>query len=377
MPDKMRSLDRPLYRSGGRPAGPLHLGATAHAGLWYDKFCHAWQAPQGQGWTQGAVDKLPWIKTVTQSGVGDRLLLAEYADRRSRMVTALGGTCLELITESRFVTGIGREHPVENGFAWHATLGTPYLPGSSVKGIVRAWARQADGDTANNWQLIMGQPEQTGRIIFLDALPLEPVRLEPDVMTPHYTDYYQSSNPDQHPPGDWLSPTPIPFLAVAPGGRFQFAVIPKTSNDKALISSVEAWLREALAWRGGGAKTAVGYGRFVPGSGSVAGDLTTGQAPKTFAGSPGPAKRPRYGAGERVRARRVQDPKGKNRLWFEADDGFGGTLVGVKPEDAPTIAMDHTVTLEIAAPMAEGYNFRLPRKENRQGASPKRRGKRE
>lgn len=109
----------------------------------------------------------------------------------------------------------------------------------------------------------------------------------------------------------------------------------------------------------------------------MAGDLTAGQAPEAYAGSPGHAKRPHYGAGARVTARRVQDPKGKNRLWFEADDGFGGTLVGVKPEDVPTIAMDHTVTLEIAAPLAQGYNFRLPRKENRQGTSPKRRGKRE
>jgi CRISPR type III-B/RAMP module RAMP protein Cmr6 len=289
-----------------------------------------------------------------------------YAERRGRLVTALGGRCLELVTESRFVTGLGREHPVENGFGWHPTLGTPYLPGSSVKGIVRAWAGQYDDQAAaENVESILGSLKQVGRVILLDALPLESVRLEADVMTPHYTDYYQSSNPEQHPPGDWLSPTPIPFLVVAPGGRFQFAVIPKTPEDTSLISSVEAWLREALTWLGGGAKTAVGYGRFVPGSGSVAGDLTTGQAPKAFFGSPGPAKRPRYSAGERLTTRRVQDPKGKGRLWFEADDGFGGRLVGVKPEDVPAIAMDHTITLEIAAPLAQGYNFRLPREEKK------------
>jgi CRISPR-associated protein Cmr6 len=34
---------------------------------------------------------------------------------------------------------LGNPHPVEKGFLWHPTLGTPSLPGSGVKGLVRAW----------------------------------------------------------------------------------------------------------------------------------------------------------------------------------------------------------------------------------------------
>ena len=67
--------------------------------------------------------------------------LRESAVRMVRLVEAHGGRWRVFRTTSRFVTGLGRRHPVENGFAWHSTLGVPYLPGSSVKGMVRAWTR--------------------------------------------------------------------------------------------------------------------------------------------------------------------------------------------------------------------------------------------
>jgi CRISPR-associated protein Cmr6 len=375
--EALPDLRRPLYRSDRRSAGPENWEPTAHAGLWYDKFCNVWEGTQSPGRSGCKIEakrKLKWIKTVTRQPVGHAALLSEYATRRRSMIAALGGRCLDLVTESRFVTGLGREHPVENGFAWHSTLGTPYLPGSSVKGIVRAWAHQPEAGAASDWETIMGKLEQAGRVIFLDALPLEPVGLEPDVMTPHYADYYEGSNPDEHPPGDWLSPTPIPFLVVAPGAHFQFAVVPNTSGDACHLSSVEAWLREALAWMGGGAKTAVGYGRFVP-DGNLAHKPAIAQPSPAVGGWPEPAKRPRYRARDRVTAKRVPDPKGKDRLWFQADDGFGGTLVGGKLDDLPANAIGQTLTLEIAAPLAEGYNFQLPREEPK-GRSPKRPGKR-
>ena len=92
----------------------------------------------------------------------------------------------------------------------------------------------------------------------MDAVPIAPVRLEADVMTPHYAGW----SPDE-PPGDWRSPTPIPFLDTAAETPFLFGVVPRchdVSDDD--LNSVTEWLRAALSWAGGGAKTAVGYGRF-------------------------------------------------------------------------------------------------------------------
>ncbi len=46
------------------------------------------------------------------------------------------------IGTSPFVTGLGNEHPLENGFAFLNPYGLPYLPGSSIKGVLRAAAEE-------------------------------------------------------------------------------------------------------------------------------------------------------------------------------------------------------------------------------------------
>lgn len=252
----------PLYRIAGQP--PALRDANGHAGLWFDKFCNRWGGA-GSEWTmqsgKGTDDnpKLSWIRTVTKRPVGASDQIREYVQRLRRLTAARGGRAGEFAAESRFVTGLGRSHPVENGFAWHPTLGTPFLPGSSVKGIVHSWAKaetnpRPDSETRVR---LFGESNEAGGVCFLDAIPVAPVTLEADVMTPHYAGW------DEHnPPGDWRSPVPIPFLVTAARTRFLFSIIPcdgVTEDDLALVSE---WLQDALAWAGGGAKTAVGYGRF-------------------------------------------------------------------------------------------------------------------
>jgi len=157
------------------------------------------------------------------------------------LVARLSGKYFVFKSTSRFVTGLGRSHPIENGFAWHPTLGTPYLPGSSIKGMVRAWARK----------------EMEG-VCFLDALPLAPVQLEADIMTPHYANWTA-----EKPPGDWCSPNPIPFLTAAPGTAFFFSFLPRAGKSASDLDSLGEWLGDALLEAGAGAKTSIGYGRFV------------------------------------------------------------------------------------------------------------------
>lgn len=235
-----------------------------HAGLWFDKFCDRWRV-QDRTWSMksgkgddGKGPKLEWIDTLTTGRVGTAHQIDECASRLVRLIGRRGGQLAVFSTESRFVTGLGRSHPVENGFAWHPTLGTPYLPGSSVKGLVRAWTR-LDADpspTCETVERLLGDPGTAGGISFLDAVPIEPVQLEADVMTPHYAGWTT-----KEPPGDWCSPVPIPFLVAAAGTPFLFGVVPGRA-DTADLSAVMFWMCSALAWNGGGAKTAVGYGRF-------------------------------------------------------------------------------------------------------------------
>lgn len=252
-------MTRPSFRYAD--PGPC-LGEDGNAGLWFDKFCDRWRV-QGTEWTMsagssGASPKLEWISSLTKKNpFGAPAQLEEYASRLMRLIMARGGQADVFVATSRFVTGLGRSHPIENGFSWHPTLGVPYLPGSSVKGLTRAWALEHGEEAAATG--IFGDPGTASRVGFLDALPAAPVCLEADVMTPHYAGWTRDD-----PPGDWCSPMPIPFLVAAAGTSLLFGIVPMrhVAGVDPDLQVVSGWTRSALEWLGGGAKTAVGYGRF-------------------------------------------------------------------------------------------------------------------
>lgn len=282
----------PLYQEANEDKTLLRgLPQNGNAGLWYDKFCNDWEDLLDR--QEIKFKKPKWInKIVTNRPCGNNEELERQRNRRWEMVAKLKGQNLCLKTDSVFVTGLGRKHPVENGFLWHHTLGVPYLPGSSVKGMVRAWIEQwadeKDKKEKEGIDRIFGpkQPTeqpQVGEVVFLDAIPLDTVRLKADIMTPHYGEYYQNKERPKA-PGDWISPVPIPFLAVKEA-IFHFAIVPRRQpcleapgesekssdlpvgksregNHRADCEIVIDWLKEALEWIGAGAKTAVGYGRM-------------------------------------------------------------------------------------------------------------------
>lgn len=252
-------MARPLYQTTTKSFDkPL----DCNAGLWYDKFCDQWR----EEW-DGLEDsgKRNWIQQVTKKPVGDSRLISEIIERRLNLIAQCGGIALHFKNEGPFVTGLGRNHPIENGFAWHQTLGTPYLPGSSVKGITRSWAKIWEEESEEIINRIFG-PRGTdtlsvGSVVFLDAIPSGQVNLKEDVITPHYGPYYQGIEP----PADWHNPVPIPFLVVDSKQNFLFGLLPRRSQDsqdKKDCLKASKWLKDALKHIGGGAKTAVGYGRF-------------------------------------------------------------------------------------------------------------------
>ena len=161
-------------------------------------------------------------------------------------------------TRWRMVVGLGTASTLETSMTMHPVYGFPYIPGSSLKGIARAWAEDIKEDQA----LIDNAfgPEGTadasaGRVIFFDAMPEKLPELEKDIINAHYAEYYQGKAP----PADWLSPIPVYFLAVKPGISFHFAV---ASKEVELAESACTWLKEGLNKYGIGSKTLVGYGHF-------------------------------------------------------------------------------------------------------------------
>lgn len=262
-------MQAPLYRDA---LASLAKPDSAHAGLWFERFFNGYD----REWTVAADAKQTWIKSVTGKQ-GDVAKLSDFASRQQVLVSVLQGESRFYKTDWHFVTGMGNPHPVENGFTWHPTLAVPYLAGSAVKGLVRAWVEMnddclSDEEKKSRLKHWFGTEdkkevaEQAGNFIFFDALPNEPPVLLCDIMTPHMGKWYEqgdtgSLNPDVI-PADWHEPVPVPFLAVKEA-RFVFSIAARHPENKADVEELEkvfAALKNALCWLGAGAKTAAGYG---------------------------------------------------------------------------------------------------------------------
>ena len=113
-------MTAPLY-----DIGPDHHPTTTnqpgHKGLFYDRFYNLSKEQ----------NKLIWVNKAT-GACGNAQALTQAATHQVQLARCLQGKnkCFRL--DWHFVTGLGNAHPVENGFSWHPTLGTPYLPGAAV-----------------------------------------------------------------------------------------------------------------------------------------------------------------------------------------------------------------------------------------------------
>ena len=199
-----------------------------------------------------------------------------------------------MTTRGPLTLHLSRSGVLENaGIVLHPVYGFVYLPGSGIKGLVRAWAETvwapAQTDKTKAWRRIeeafgwspnseshkFPQPNKglpgwrpneiesrkgatVGRLVFHDAWPLCWPRLIVDVVNNHHPKYYA----DEDDPGDWENPTLVYFLAVGRDEKFEFAISDRKSGDDGLLATACGWLREALTFEGAGAKTAAGYGRF-------------------------------------------------------------------------------------------------------------------
>lgn len=96
-------------------------------------------------WTKNdAGGRKAWC-TVQQLTADDRRCMDGLIARQSelRAMVALPSLFhLEACSIAPFTTGLGNEHPLENGFAFLNPYGLPYLPGSGVKGVVRRAAEE-------------------------------------------------------------------------------------------------------------------------------------------------------------------------------------------------------------------------------------------
>lgn len=241
------------------------LKKTSNLGLIFNKYFYEWTDDGNIG-----ENKKKFLNAVVNSqAIRDSLkYLTEFDKRQKALLNNLKTQgneykIFEMITDYRLIAGLGSAHILETGLILHPLYGFPYIPASSVKGVARAYAENVAKASKEELRDIFGSEDKDrvlennreGKVIFLDVLPVKFPKLEVDIMNPHYGDYYQGNKP----PADYLSPNPIPFLAVAPGEKFLFSLF---SKDISLLEKAEQWLKEGLAELGAGGKTNIGYGYF-------------------------------------------------------------------------------------------------------------------
>jgi CRISPR-associated protein Cmr6 len=228
---------------------------------------------------------------------------------------------IELQPQWRFVLGLGGESVYETSMTLHHIYGIPFLPSSSIKGVLRGWVISqifAHSDNIPSYEkdyplvnaehraitmsklfcTIFGCPkdskkqkeskkelsalngEHQGSVMFFDGLPTKAPVIKTDVMNVHYKDWYKDIGYSA--PTDTQKTNPIHFLTVSNENGLTFQTHIACSDnrklseiskdyeiyikdttltaDSKLLDLVKHWLNSALSNHGIGAKTAVGYG---------------------------------------------------------------------------------------------------------------------
>lgn len=132
-----------------------------------------------------------------------------------------------------------------------------YIPGASIRGIVRAWAKKRPDILPRMNELLGYQNKDTisaGKIEFLDAWPDKATKLTLDIVNPQqeFQVYHQGQG------------TPLSLYTLGNGKddiRVTVAIrgIPGRATD-AEVDEVWEWVQQALSLYGVGSRTASGYG---------------------------------------------------------------------------------------------------------------------
>ncbi len=167
--------------------------------------------------------------------------------------------------ETRLFIGLTGGGMLETGCAISHSHGMPYIPGSSVKGVVNAFVRERLGTGGDDIrEELFGAPATkdqpaglSGLITFHDAWWIPGSAhcpLVQEVVTSHHLEYYGTEGATLATDFD----SPVPNAQVAVQGDFLFVL----EGPLAWLELAEEMLTDALSTHGVGAKTRAGYGLF-------------------------------------------------------------------------------------------------------------------
>lgn len=210
-------------------------------------------------------DKQKLLEAIAKTPIG-----AVYKTAFERWRDALKDPVfIEATTTTPLAIGLGNSSPIENGLAIHYTYGTPYLPGSAIKGLLR---RAADKYSLNEEEkaVLFGEEPNKERntqgsaahLVYWDGW-LHPESKNPfqkDVITVHHHEYYGKRGVVW--PTDFDDPNPVAFLSVRPETKFCIAINSASQGSHDWVIRAAEMLEWGLANLGLGSKTNAGYGYF-------------------------------------------------------------------------------------------------------------------
>lgn len=164
----------------------------------------------------------------------------------------------------------GQDDELKLGFFFDYTSGLPIIPGSSVKGVLRAAFKKVKGayiksllqdlniiydNEISELEIAIFDNNSTSiynRDVFLDAYPIQSDNENNIFFSNDYITHHE--NPLQN-------PNPVQFLKVLPNVQFQFNFKLTNSGGLSVENKLELF-KQILLDLGIGAKTNVGYGQF-------------------------------------------------------------------------------------------------------------------
>ncbi|AST00689.1 MULTISPECIES: type III-B CRISPR module RAMP protein Cmr6 [Geobacillus] len=168
----------------------------------------------------------------------------------------------------RIVHGLGAGHVRETSLTIHPVYGLPYIPASSLKGLVRHWFIEAycEGDEKRLSEhedgcTIFGIQDHKGQVQFYDIFLIDGLRLEKDVLAVHMKEYYEGKKAAT----DNQKPVPVSFWTVMAAEVDIYLTAHGFRDDEKttrLLEAASLYTKQALMEWGIGSKTSSGYGRF-------------------------------------------------------------------------------------------------------------------
>jgi len=285
-PVPYRSAVGSLFGNSVIPDASIRPGA-ANAGLVFDRYLRIWEGeidnPNKTKRTNEVLQEFVRAFNARSSQPDHPAvkLLRSFHDRLDRSEAQSVSSRVKYRVDWRLTSGLGSDHPLENGFCFDTLIGIPVIHGTAVKGLCRAAAELEDLPTDVQRELFGSAEEKeesavepaSGGLLFFDAYPVIWPRLKVDVVNCHHPAYYGAAldmvtsqrpgKPARKTPRvqavEYENPVPVYFLTVDAGTEFTFRIRGRAGNTHAVHTAMRL-LDFGLTVLGIGAKTAVGYG---------------------------------------------------------------------------------------------------------------------